>query len=489
MMSRDSREPSLPCAERHSRDGDGAFVEELCEAAAALPPAPLLPRTVTRVRAEAAPQKDPYNAVVRWVDVSADADSGALAGIGVSLKDSVAIGGLPLTAGSAALQGFVPSGDATVTRRLLEAGASIRAVTNMDDLAFSGAGDTSYYGPVRNPHDPAVLAGGSSGGAAASLFLDGIDVAIGTDQGGSVRLPAAWTGVYGLKPTFGRIPYTGVVGMEARLDHIGILARSPELMGRVLAVLGGPDGLDGRQAPWGRPLPAASGPVTVRVVTASLLHAEDRTRALLERALRTWSDGGVIVEPTSFDPADHGPVPAALFIEGALATLRGTSAPWTGPAFYWEELQQHLSRGVADHIHHLSPSFRFALAAAEELQRREPGRAYGRGLAARTRLIAAVDAALEGADFLVLPTAPCEALPVGEGLSDIERTTRGWGVLGNTGPFNVTGHPALSVPVAVSTGLPVGAMLVGRHNADEELLRFAQRLAIADQQAGCHFER
>lgn len=140
---------------RSSRDSD-EYVEALVSAAGSIAPAAGLETAATRVRSEAPARADPYNAVVRWVDVKGSA-GGPLEGLRFSLKDSIAVSGIPLTAGSVALRDFVPSGDATVTRRLLEAGATIAATTNMDDLAFSGAGDTSAYGPVLNPHDSSRL--------------------------------------------------------------------------------------------------------------------------------------------------------------------------------------------------------------------------------------------------------------------------------------------------------------------------------------------
>lgn len=461
-----------------SRDSD-AYVEALVSAVGSIAPAAGLETAATRVRREASAQADPYNAVVRWVNVKGLA-GGPLEGLRFSLKDSIAVSGIPLTAGSVALRDFVPSGDATVTHRLLEAGATIAATTNMDDLAFSGAGDTSAYGPVINPHDSSRVAGGSSGGAAASLFLDGIDVALGTDQGGSVRLPAAWTGTYGLKPTFGRIPYTGIVGMDARLDHVGILARSPQLISRTLAVLTGPDRLDARQSPAYEDVrPSARGfnpgerPIIVRVVRSAMDRAEPRITEAVEQRLSDWARRGIAVEQSDLDLTAHGPISTAIFLEGALATLNGLSAPWTGHYFFWEELHRALARGVASNFEELSAPVRYSILAAQRLQETNPGSSFGRGLAARDALVTDVEAALTGADFLVLPTSPVDALPISPHITDVERTSRGWDVLANTGAFNVTGHPALSIPIN-TPGLPVGAMLVARHHHDEELLDFAR---------------
>ena len=163
------------------------------------------------------------------------------------MKDSVAIAGIPLTCGSAILQGFVPRYDATVTDRILRAGAEIVCITNMDDLAFSGGGESSWYGPTRNPFDPERSAGGSSSGSAAALWYDGIDLAVGCDQGGSIRAPASWCGVVGLKPTHSLVPYTGIAGIDATFDHCGPMARTAEGAALLLQAMAGQDPGDPRQ--------------------------------------------------------------------------------------------------------------------------------------------------------------------------------------------------------------------------------------------------
>ena len=134
--------------------------------------------------------------------------------------------GIPASGGSSVLKGHVAASDATIVARMLDAGAEIVATLNMDDFALSGDGRTSFYGPSRNPHNPEYCAGGSSCGSAAALYYDDIDLTIGTDQGGSIRIPASWSGVVGIKPTYGLVPYTGVMSIDPTLDHVGPMARS-----------------------------------------------------------------------------------------------------------------------------------------------------------------------------------------------------------------------------------------------------------------------
>ena len=192
------------------------------------------------------PEDDPLNAIVRRCAVKGPS-SGKLAGVRVGLKDNISVSGIPMTCGSRVLSGYVPDVDATVVIRLLSEGAEIVAMLNMDDFAWGGRGDTSAYGAVLNPHNHQHLAGGSSAGSGAALYYDTIDMTLGCDQGGSIRIPAAWCGTVGLKPTFGLVPYTGIVGGETGFDHVGPMARSTEQVALMLEVIAGKDPLDPRQ--------------------------------------------------------------------------------------------------------------------------------------------------------------------------------------------------------------------------------------------------
>ena len=154
------------------------------------------------------------------------AKEGKLAGKRIGIKDNVCVAGIPMTCASRVLEGYVPDIDANVVLRILDAGGEIAAILNMDNFAFSGGGDTSANGPTRNPHNAEHLAGGSSGGSAAALYYPDIDLTIGGDQGGSIRIPASWCRVVGLKPTHGLVSYTGIVGIDATFDHTGPMART-----------------------------------------------------------------------------------------------------------------------------------------------------------------------------------------------------------------------------------------------------------------------
>jgi len=159
------------------------------------------------------PSEDPLNAIVNWCRVSAGRE-GLLAGKRIGLKDNMALTGVPMTLGSRLLETYVPAEDCLVAQRLLAAGAEVVAKLNMDGFAWSAGAETSDFGPILNPVDPSRTASGSSGGSAAALAYEHFDVTFGTDQAGSIRLPAAWCGVLGLKPTHSLVPYTGIVPLD-----------------------------------------------------------------------------------------------------------------------------------------------------------------------------------------------------------------------------------------------------------------------------------
>ena len=174
---------------------------------------------------------------------------GPLTGRTVAVKDNIAVGGVPLMNGSAVLDGYVPEQDATVVARVLAAGATIAGKAVCEALCYSGSSHTSDTGPVLNPYDLRRSSGGSSSGCGALLADRQVDLAIGGDQGGSIRCPSSWSGVVGLKPTYGLVPYTGAFPLEMTLDHLGPMARTVADTALLLDVLAGPDGLDPRQAP------------------------------------------------------------------------------------------------------------------------------------------------------------------------------------------------------------------------------------------------
>jgi amidase len=428
---------------------------------------------------------DPLNAIVRRCRVRAEGCEGLLSGKRVAMKDSVAIAGIPLSCGSAILQGFVPAYDATVTDRILRAGAEITCITNMDDLAFSGGGESSWYGPTRNPFDRERSAGGSSSGAAAALWYDGIDLAVGCDQGGSIRAPASWCGVVGLKPTHSLVPYTGIAGIDATFDHCGPLARTAEGAALLLQVMAGADPGDPRQrdlprADYARAVERAGGDLSdlrIGIVAegfSEAVGAEPATCAAVRAAAERLAGlGAELCERSLPEHLEAGGVAFAGFVEGmtALMTSGGNGIGWAGR--YWEELAPAIVEGLRERGNELSPQVKAVLTAGVHLRERLGGAPYARAQNLRPWLRAAYDRALDGVDVLLLPTTPFRAFRLDDELRTSERVLRGWANLANTYPTDMSGHPAISLPLAQAEGLPVGVMLVGHRFDDARLLAIA----------------
>ena len=183
------------------------------------------------------------------------APGGKLSGKTIAVKDNVCLAGIPMMNGSNILEGYVPHEDATIVTRILDAGGEVIGKAVCEHLCFSGGSHTSDTGPVLNPHDPRRSAGGSSSGSTALVVGGECDMAIGGDQGGSIRIPSSYCGAFGLKPTYGLVPYTGVFPIELTLDHVGPIARSAADCALLLEVIAGPDELDPRQSAESAPTP------------------------------------------------------------------------------------------------------------------------------------------------------------------------------------------------------------------------------------------
>src|SRR5438093_10585386 len=194
-----------------------------------------------------AAEENPLNAWYQKCSIKG-VSSGILAGKRIAIKDNVCVAGVPMMNGSSALEGYVPEFDATIVTRILDAGGEIVGKTVCEHLCFSGGSHTSDTGPVLNPHDPKRSAGGSSSGSAALVVAGECDMAIGGDQGGSIRIPSSFCGAVGPKPTYGLVPYTGVFPIELTLDHTGPIARTAADCALLLEAIAGVDGLDPRQS-------------------------------------------------------------------------------------------------------------------------------------------------------------------------------------------------------------------------------------------------
>ncbi len=408
---------------------------------------------------------------------------GRLAGRTLAVKDSISVAGLPTMNGASFLEDFVPDADATVVTRVLHAGAEIVGKTNCEYLSLSGGSHTGANGPVLNPHKAGWSAGGSSSGSAAAVAAGDADMALGCDQAGSIRVPAAWCGIVGFKPSHGLVPYTGILGLDAMVDHCGPMTRDVETNALLLEVLAGRDGMDSRQPGSWQPVRYSrarrAGVKGLRVALVpegfGRRNAEAEVDERVRAAAFTLAAAGLDVTEV--------PVPVhelawrlsqPIYVESLAHSMGdcgimsdaegfGSSSPAESFAAWrrrWRELPENLVT---------------LLLFGAFVRSRHPGRYYVKARHLRRTIRRAYDQVLSEHDLLLMPTTPMAATPLpAAGSSASERSRQAGAMLANAGPFAVTGHPAISLPCGATTdGRPVGMMLVGRHFDEATVYRAA----------------
>ena len=427
------------------------------------------------------PEEDPYNAILRRCTLKG-ATGGKLAGKRIGLKNNICVAGMPMTCASKILEDYIPDSDATIVTRILDEGGEINAILNLDNFAFSGAGDTSAFGPTLNPHNTGHLAGGSSGGSAAALYYDDIDITIGGDQGGSIRIPASFCGVVGHKPTHGLVPYTGIVGIDNTFDHAGPMARSVHDAALMLEVIAGKDPLDPRQGdvptqPYTAALTGDASGLRIGVLSEGFGTAEADLVVdyKVRRAVRLMGELGARVDEVSVPwHSNANGVVWGLIAEGATGLLQtsGTGRHFEG--LYNPGLAQALGQGRRAQANDFPPTVKLVLLIGSYMTERYNSRMYAKAQNLRRELRGAYDEALSRYDVLAMPTTPMPAHANDADGNPYAMLDHGWDMLANTGTFNMTGHPAISVPCGkTAEGLPVGLMLVGRRFDDATVLRAA----------------
>lgn len=425
------------------------------------------------------PKDDPLNAILRRCSVKGGR-TGKLAGKRVGVKDCVLVAGVPMTCGSLMLDGYIPDRDATIVTRMLDAGAEIVAKLNMDNMAFSGSGATSAFGPVLNPHNLEHLSGGSSGGSGAALYYDGIDLTIGCDQGGSIRIPSSFCGTVGLKPTHGLVPYTDIIGMDPTIDHAGPMARKVADVALLLDVIADP--LPGSRRSGARAgvytseLDKGATGLKIGVVREGFgwEGSEPDVDDAVRRALDVLAKLGAQVEEISIPihrEALH--YSTGVMAEGLAALFAGNGMVHHVKGAYNGHLAQAFGEGLRMRGSDLPPLLKMMLLMGTYLNRRYLGRVYAKAQNLRAFLREQYDEALRRVDILAMPTTPTKAHRHDPSFDAYAEMMRGFATGNNTMAFDVTGHPSLSVPCAKSSGLPVGLMLTGRHFEDAALLRAA----------------
>jgi len=405
---------------------------------------------------------------------AAGGDPGALCGIPIALKDMILVRGLKATAGSRILANFVAPYDATVTRRLRDAGAVILGKLNCDEFAMGSSNETSAFGPVRNPWDTQRVPGGSSGGSAAAVAAHQCLGSLGTDTGGSIRQPAALCGVAGIKPTYGRVSRYGVVAYASSLDQVGPLARTVTDAALLLEVIAGHDPLDSTSVD--RPVPpyrdALSGDVAG--LRLGLPHeyfgdgVDPAVATAVEAAVRRLEERGAATVPVSL-PHTRYAIGAYYLIATAeassnLARYDGTRygerrGDDAGLLDMYRETRAH---GFGTEVKRRIMLGTYALSAGYY------DAYYLKAQKVRTLIRRDFEQALQSCDVLLTPTTPAAAFRLGEKLSDPLQM-----YLNDifTTSVNLAGLPGLSLPCGLDGILPIGLQVIGRAFDEGTVLR------------------
>ncbi|MEH6639340.1 MAG: amidase [Porticoccaceae bacterium] len=431
---------------------------------------------------EPQPEDNLLNAWVRKTSVVGATD-GILSGHKVVLKDNISLAGVPMTNGSSTLNGYVPDIDATVVARILDAGGEIVGKAHCEHFCLSGGSHTNSRVSVLNPHNPNYSSGGSSSGCGALVGSGEIKMAIGGDQGGSVRIPASWSGCVGMKASWGLVPYTGIISVESTIDYTGPITDTVRNNALLLTAIAGPDGLDARQygadlkTDYRDHLDTGIKGKRIAVLTEGFgrENSEEDVDILVRQAIDALKAQGAEVVEVSIPGHVLGQsIWLAIALEGLTAqmmTLNGVGTGWRG-MYPTGLLDAHAAWRLR--ANDLSDSLKSCMLTGQYMLDEYHGRYYAKAQNLSRKLIEDYNSVLKDFDTIALPTIPMKATPLPKADADMALyVQRAFEMIGNTCQFDVTGHPAISIPVGMSNGLPVGMMLVGAHNDEANLYQIA----------------
>ena len=412
---------------------------------------------------------DRYNAFITTCR-EAPFSEGALAGIAVAVKDNISTAGIETTCGSRILKGYIPPYDAHVIELLREKGAAIVGKTNMDEFGMGSTTETSAFGPTINPVDPSRVPGGSSGGSAAAVAAGLVPMALGTDAGGSIRCPAAFCGIVGLKPTSGRVSRYGLVACSSSLEEVGPMARTVEDVSRLLSAIAKYDPRDPMMVnqPYDhRPMADIAG---IRVGIPEEYFGEGVDPGVAEKvrkAIGVLEELGADTVPVSIPGMRYAlsayNVICAAEASSNLARFDGIRyGPAVDTRKSWHEAYQDLRQ--AD----LGPEVRRrVMLGTLILTAGYIGRYHAKAHVARQNIRQEFERIFRDVDIIAGPTMPTVAFRLGEEIDPLSRAD----IL--TVPANLAGIPAISVPCGDVGGLPVGLQVMGRRFEDECIIDVA----------------
>ena len=427
------------------------------------------------------PAENPLNAWYYRTEVRGAPD-GPLRGRRIALKDTVCLAGVPMMNGSSIMEGYVPEIDATIVTRILEAGGTIAGKAHCENFCLSGGSHTGAAGPVHNPWKRGYMAGGSSSGSAALVAAGEVDMAIGGDQGGSIRIPSSNCGVCGMKATHGLVPYTGVMPIEQTIDHVGPITGNVADNALLLEVLAGEDGLDPRQhAPevhrYTEALGRGCGDVRIGVLKEGFHRPEsepDVDRKVLDAAERFRALGARVQDVSIEEHRFAADLWTAIAVEGLQdLMMHGNGFGTNHRGLFLPSMIDRVAtwRHRADELSH---SLKVCMFLGEYFRESYRGRYYGKAQNLMRGVARRYLDALREVDLLLMPTLPMKAQPIPPPDCSIALyVQRAFEMIGNTAAFSVSGLPAMSIPCGLSEGLPIGMMLVGPRHGEMAIYRAA----------------
>ncbi len=455
-------------------------------------------------RKHSRPKSNKHNAWTYQCELR-ESKSGSLAGLTFAIKDSINLAGIPMAMGSELLDGWVPQTDATVVSRILANGGTILGKTTTENLCISGGSVTSWPLPVDNPAALGFSAGGSSSGSAAVVANNEVDVALGADQGGSIRIPAAFCGVLGHKPTHGLVPYTGIASLMPSLDHVGPIARSARNLALTLDAIAGPDQDDPRQAALRGPAPWPNGyqmcepelDKGVAGLRIGLLQegfeitkngetngfpGSAAAAELVRKQTSLLTEQGAIVTPVSIPiHKDAAKIYGPILIDGAyqgLSLIAGRNFAGFGKD---DSATQEISRRIAQSPEKVSLITAIVLIAGRHMELMDDGAVYSKASGQVSLLRNAYQNAFENFDALVCPATGPAGLPTKQTGLEENLLSETMSFYANTAATNLTGHPSTNVPVGLIDGLPISAMITTNYWQDACAIRIAQALQLISQ--------
>lgn len=412
--------------------------------------------------------------VLKEVKEAIDRKQGKLKGVLIAVKDNISTNGIRTTCASRMLEDYVPPFDATVIQKLKQEGAVILGKTNMDEFAMGSTTETSYFGPTHNPWDLERTPGGSSGGSGAALASGVVEIALGSDTGGSIRAPAAFNAVFGLKPSYGTVSRYGLVAYANSLEQIGPMAKNAEDLELLYSVISGEDWRDATTIPQSPPKTEADLSKTRFALLKNILDAsQPEVQSVFKKAIDKLSSEGATIKEVELKYSDYAlPTYYIIAMSEASSNLARFDGVRYGYSKYyegtWKEtFAKNRGDGFGIEVKRRILLGSFILSAGYYDQY------YLRALKVRRLIKDEIDSILSKYDVILSPTMPVLPPKIGEVIDD---PVRMYAMDLNTVLANLAGIPALSQPAGFYNNLPVGLQMMGKYLSDYYLISLSKSI-------------